>query len=416
MNNVLIQILIILSGSLVNFLIPLLFGLEQYGLFLKTNILVFFFHKLADLISEPLISIVDKKILFIASLTIGLVVFILFISVRSILAVAGGEWLLISMLWSNCVLLAMTAQNMKKSIIFYLSFFIIIFLILLFSTYFNLLSIAITKVLIFANIAPASICFSLLLFNNKIGSSLKGLSYNTIKILGFLPGLFSLTLVNNLFTNILPVYLSFIFPPQLLGLFKTQVSIAQAATMLFPVNTKMLLCYFTETTSSSLLLEKMLKLSMNYFCIIALIGFSVMAIYEQKLEFAQILTILPIAHASIIVERYLLAKILRKQLMIINLIASFIICLAVLYLDTSNQMTLLYVCSISFYLLLMLFVTETFSFKQMIQFVAIETPIVLLCAMHSYYTGFFALLGSLLIVYISTPFNHVSIYFWRDTL
>ncbi len=51
MFNLLIQALTLLSGLVVNFVIPGLYGLEAYGAFIKANVLVFLFQKLLDIIN-----------------------------------------------------------------------------------------------------------------------------------------------------------------------------------------------------------------------------------------------------------------------------------------------------------------------------------------------------------------------------
>ena len=357
MMNLLIQILTLCSGLLINFLIPLLFGLEEYGLFIKANILVFFFHKLTDVVSEPLISNVEKKQLLPISLSFGVFILLVFQVINSFFQ-SGSTYLLSAMIWSNAILLLLFALNLRKLVVVYLSGFIAMFLTLLFSVYMHVIHLTITQVCSFTNFIPATLCLAYTLTLKKVPFSYEGLVENFIKTIRIMPKLFSLTLVNNLFSNILLFYLSFIFPPQLLGLYRVQVSIVQSVVALFPINSKVLSTYFLEATIESNFIEKLLLFSLNYFYLIALAGFLIVGIYQEKPEFSQVFLLLPIVHASIIVERYMLGRYMRQQLMMINIIITIFSCLTVLCIHTLDQMVILYSTGISLYLLIMLFFIE----------------------------------------------------------
>ena len=218
MLNIFIQILTLFSGLLINFLIPLLFGIEEYGIFIKANILVFLFQKLMDVISEPLISNVDKNQLFPVAFAVGIFLLSIFLTIDYFFS-AGSPWLLSSMFWSNCILLVLYALNLRKLVLIYLIFFIIIFTTLLLSVLFKITELSITNVCGITNFIPSTCCLFFLLYTRQMPLSFNGFHTNIMRMILLIPRLFSLTLVNNLFTNILPFYLSFIFPPQLLGLF-----------------------------------------------------------------------------------------------------------------------------------------------------------------------------------------------------
>lgn len=406
MINIFIQILGLTSGLLLNFLVPLLFGLEQYGIFIKTNLLVFFFHKCIDLVSEPLLSVVDKASLLFVSLAVASIFFTAFL-VANYFFTAGSVWLLGSMLWSNCVLLVMYAHMMQRWVLFYLCLFIVISFGLLFSRYFGLLYISIEDALVYANFLPSSLCIILMLVKQKLVVRFCDLLRDCIKILRFLPSLLSLTLVNNLFTNILPFYLSFVFTPQLLGLFKVQISIAQSVGSIFPVNIKTISTYFLRSERNQLL-ERTLKLSMNYFSVLALFGFAYMGLYEKKIGFAQMFMLLPVIHASVILERYLLGIALRKKLMVVNLLVSLITCGVVLYVQTINQMLLLYTLGVSLYLFLMLAITPFFPSKKIIKVLALMTPLVVLSSMGSCVLGYTILVGCALAIFAASIVNKSS--------
>ena len=412
MINIYIQFLILCSGLLVNFLIPVLFGLEEYGLFIKANILVFLFHKFTDVVSEPLISNVDKKILLPVSVSIGVCILFLFLIVNCFFS-AGSPFLLASMIWSSSVLLTIIAQKLTKWVVFYLSTFIIIFLSLLFSVAFKVISLSITDVMGITNFVPATFCLFVLLGTKQLEIAFDKIYLNFIIMLQLIPRLFSLTLVNNLFTNILPFYLSFVFPPQLLGLFRVQVSIVQSVIAIFPINSKIISAYFRESHSGNNFIEHTLRISLNYFCIIALFGYIFVGLYEDKLEYAQVFILLPVMHAAVILERYMLGLSKNKNLIIINLMVSILSCFLVLWVQTISQMMLLYSTGISLYLLSMLFVTNSFKFKKLVCLIAVSTPLIVFFSIHSGLVGVVSLLFFALMVFLFIPVNKQSMSLLR---
>ncbi|MFC3907954.1 hypothetical protein ACFORL_02515 [Legionella dresdenensis] len=411
MLNILIQALTLGSGLLINFFIPLLFGLEKYGLFIKANILVFLFHKFTDVISEPLISNVDKKALLPVSFAVGAFVLVLF-SCTNIFFSAGSPWLLASMVYSSSVLLVMYAQRLQMAIVTYLSVFIAIFIILLSVAYFNLYNITITEIIGITNSLPATAWLLFLLLNKKIEVSFNGIWHSVASMLRIIPTLFSLTLVSNLFTNILPFYLSFIFPPQVLGLFRVQVSIVQSVVAIFPVNVKAISAHFVQAESDEFLLEKMTRLSLNYFYLLAFVAYLFIGLYKGYQEFAQVFFILPVLHLSVILERYLLGIKRRQQLITINVIVSIFACIAVLKVDTLPQMILLYASGIAAYLMLML-TTISFRLKRMIALIALSAPLSVFVAMNSVSLGCLMLTACIFSVFALSPIDKNAISLLR---
>lgn len=394
MINIYIQFLTLFSGLLVNFFIPILFGLEEYGLFIKANLVVFLFHKFTDVVSEPLISNVDKRILLPVSISIGLFITFLFLIVDFFFS-AGSPWLLISMIWSSCVLLTMIAQKQLFWVLIYLCLFVVIFLILLGAITIELTHLTITNVLGITNLLPSTFCLFVLISNRKLKISFNNIFSNFWVTLKLIPRLFSLTLVNNLFTNILPFYLSFIFSPHLLGLFRVQVSIVQSVTAIFPIHSKVISEYLRESSLKENLINQTLCISLNYFHFIALIGYIFVGIFENQLEFAQVFIILPIMHASMILERYLLGSSKNIQLIIINLIVAFFSCIFVLEVHSIEQMMLLYATGVSFYLFLLVFNMGQLKFKNLLLALSVMTPLII------YYSNFSSMLGAVFLLIVS---------------
>lgn len=408
MLNISIQILTLLSGLLINFLIPVLFGIEEYGIFIKANILVFLFQKLMDVISEPLISNVDKNQLFPVALCVGFFLLSIFLGIDCFFS-AGSPWLLSSMYWSNCLLLILYALNLRKLVLVYLIAFIGLFTILLLSVLFKLTDLSITNVCGITNFLPSTFCLLYILCTRKLPLSLDGLYTNLRGMIILIPRLFSLTLVSNLFTNILPFYLSFIFPPQLLGLFRIQVSIVQSVVAVFPINSKVLSTYFLAIKDQNNFLEKIIAFSINYFYTIALLGYLCVGFYNGNSEFCSVFLLLPVVHAAVILERYMLGMAMRRTLSAINLIISLFACIAVTYVDTIGQMVLLYASGLSLYLFCMLIFTSAFQLKLIVRLMALSTPLAVLLAINSFNLGLSIVVSSAMIVFMLAPLNRKSL-------
>lgn len=417
MLTILMQALTFFSGLLVNFVIPVCWGVGEYGLFIKENIFVLMFHKLADLISEPLISLDGNVSLFSNAIVMGAFLLTLFWMLSCIAPISmGSGWLLGCMVWSNCVLIVMHAKSLHRWIVFYLILFIFFFLLGVIVRYYHFYEVTIVQILELTNLVPAVVFFMALCLGKKIELSFlsfKATASNLISILKVTPKLFSLTLVNNLFTNILPCYVSFVFTPQALGLFKIQMSIAQMAVVVFPVSAKVISFYFYKY-NSKLLLESTLRLSINYFSFIALCAYAYIAGYEKKFEISHIVLLLPVIHVSVILERYLLGSALRNRLIAINWYVAIISCLVIVCVHTLSEMIFLYSFSIVLYVFLMLTLIESSLSKLIIMSLS-----ALSCALGliSYYSMGYCLIGlsvSVIVLFIFFPIHKNMLIFSRE--
>ena len=406
MINIGIQILTLFSALLVNFLIPLLFGLEEYGVFIKANILVFLFQKIVDVVSEPLISTVEKDQLLPLFLGVaGLALFIFFVA--NLFFSAGSPILLSTMYWSNGLLLVMYAQQLHKLVLFYLALFNVIFLVLLASLHQNWLNITIPDVLSLTNMLPSTLCFFWLFVNKKLAVSFTGTLNNLKRIILLIPSLCSLTLVSNFFTNILPFYLSFVITPQLLGLFKVQTSILQSVAAIFPINAKIISASFLDTTKKSYLIESWIRFSMNYFYMISILGVCVAHWYGRGMGLSKIFILLPLLHLAFILERFLLGMRMRKELIIINIIVTLTLCSILVFVRTIPQIILFYGVGTSLYVLFMIGMAPItlHRFKSIVIGIVFLTPVLIYITIDSDFFSSLALLLCASIVFLSIPMN-----------
>ncbi|MEB0199314.1 hypothetical protein QN415_19170, partial [Pseudomonas sp. 5S4] len=207
MVNLLIQVLTLISGLVVNFVIPGLYGLDAYGEFIKANVLVFLFQKLLDIINEQLLGSVEAQYIFAMSLCMAVLVFCGFSAFNAVSEI-GNPWMLSVMLLSSACLLSLFGLRLYSWIVGYLVLFLGIFSISLIISYQNFFPLSIVEVLILTNLVPCAFAFVVLIFNGaRLPLGRQWLStFRQVAML--LPRMISITLVFNLFTNILPYILS----------------------------------------------------------------------------------------------------------------------------------------------------------------------------------------------------------------
>ncbi|MGY2160030.1 hypothetical protein [Pseudomonas tolaasii] len=207
MINLLIQVLTLFSGLVVNFVIPGLYGLEAYGTFIKANVLVFLFQKLLDIVNEQLIASVEAEYTLVTSLFMATLIFLLFNAVN-LIDYIGNPLLLGVMLLSSACLLSMFSLRLQRWIVGYLIIFLCVFFTALLLSYLSVWPLSIVDILILTNLIPCLYAVVVLFFNGAKLPMGKQLLLTCHRVLLLLPRMVSITLVFNLFTNILPFILS----------------------------------------------------------------------------------------------------------------------------------------------------------------------------------------------------------------
>ncbi|QDQ40655.1 hypothetical protein E3226_009745 [Legionella geestiana] len=400
LQNAITQALMLISGLLVNLFIPLVYGLTAYGEFLKTNLLVFIFHKFTDVLGEPLISQVERPLLFSVSFALGLLILSAFALLHLVYPV-GSVALLAAMLFSNCVLLVLYANLMRTAVSLYLLMFTTLFFVL--PPLFKPFADDIVNLLIAINLIPASLFALTLLFSGKIHPQTPNIAPEVVKMLRTLPGLFALTLVNNLFTNILPWYLSFFLPAAELGLFRVQVSVVQAAGFLFPVHTRVIAEMLVKARDTHADASGLLSLSLHYF-FLAAFGACIAACWLPFIKpFTPVLVILPLYHACLIYERFLLAKQETRALRRINLAIALFSMLVITRVHSLSGMMLLYATGLALYLLMLHHAQPAMPANRLVRTVALGTPLMLLLAYFSWPLELLTLATALVFLWVCMP-------------
>lgn len=319
MVNVVIQALLLLCALLVNFVIPVIYGLESYGAFIKANILVFLFQRLTDISTEPLIGYVEAGSIFPLSVALSTLVWMLFVAVDAVSGI-GSPALLAAMLLSSCAMLSMHALDLRRLLVVYLLVFLGMFLALLALKEWLHWAFSIESILFWTNLVPAFGASVILVRSGVRRPRAREVGQLLMSVVRMVPGNFSVSLVFNLFTNLLPYIFSKTLPLAELGLFRITTALVQSATTIFPINTKAVFVRLVGSNNRAGHLRILLSWSLLYFAIAGLAAL-VLASAEARINpYLALLASLPTLYWTVILERYLQATNQRRRLMAANLV------------------------------------------------------------------------------------------------
>lgn len=376
MVNVAIQVLLLLSALLVNFVIPALYGLESYGAFIKANILVFLFQKLTDITAEPLIGHIESNAIFPLAVVLSVFIWILFSFLNEVNNI-GSPGLLAAMLLSSCVMLSMHAMKLSRLLILYLITFVSVFLGLLMLKVREGWTFSIEDILLWTNLAPALAAAVILLSSGvKVPSGRETMSLLST-IVKMLPRNFALTLVFNLFTNLLPYVFSKTLPLADLGLFRVITALVQSATSIFPVNTKAIFVGLVSSKNKSGHLRALLAWSLLYFAGVGLTALVAASIVRSAIPYLALVASLPTLYWTVMVERYLQAVRRRRQLMMVNLAFGVPALACAFQVTTIEEAVLYYALGLALYAVLVLSLVKDIAPPYLLMPVALLAPAVI---------------------------------------
>lgn len=318
MVNLLIQALTLISGLVVNFVIPGLYGLDAYGEFIKVNVLVFLFQKLLDIINEQLLASVKPEHILVTSLFMASLIFLLF-SGFSLIVDLGNPLLLSVMLLSSACLLSLFGLRLHRWIVAYLIIFLVVFSVSLFIGHQKIWSLSIVDILILTNLIPCLLALGVLFTHGAKLPIGKQLLSTFRQVIVLLPRMISITLVFNLFTNILPFILSRSLPVGELGLFRVIVSIIQSATSLFPINVRAVFVAFISGGQRQEQYRIIMSVALLYFALVGLSGYAMGWLLPQYSGYLALLPCLPVLYWAVVTERYLVASGLQRKVIIANI-------------------------------------------------------------------------------------------------
>jgi hypothetical protein len=164
----------------------------------------------------------------------------------------------------------------------------------------------------------------------------------------------SITLVFNLFTNILPFVLSRSLPVGELGLFRVIVSIIQSATSLFPINVRAVFVAFISGGQRQEQYRIIMSVALMYFALVGLSGYALGWLLPQYAGYLALLPCLPVLYWAVVTERYLVASGLQRKVIIAN-IAVGILAVAgmLLFVQGLKDAELFYAFGFSAYLIIL---------------------------------------------------------------
>jgi hypothetical protein len=351
MVNLLIQALTLISGLVVNFVIPGLYGLDAYGEFIKANVLVFLFQKLLDIINEQLLASVEAEHILVTSLFMASLIFLLF-SGFSLIVDLGNPLLLSAMLLSSACLLSLFGLRLHRWIVAYLIIFLSVFSISLFVGHQKIWTLSIVDILFLTNLIPCLFALAVLFTHGAKLPVGKQLLSTFRQVIVLLPRMISITLVFNLFTNILPYILSRSLPVRELGLFRVIVSIIQSATSLFPINVRAVFVAFISGGQRQEQYRIIMSVALLYFAMVGLSGYAMGWLLPQYSGYLALLPCLPVLYWSVVTERYLVASGLYRKVIIANVtVGVFAVIGMIVFVQGLKHAELFYALGFSAYLM-----------------------------------------------------------------
>lgn len=343
-----IQLLLLAAALLVNFVIPAVYGLEAYGAFIQANILVFLIQKLTDLMTEPLISRVAPVSVFPLSLMLSLAVWVVFVLTDRIVEL-GSTALLAAMLLSSCAMLSMHALGFRRLLLVYLLAFSGAFLCLLAATHAGKATFSIRDILFWTNLIPATVVSLVLLRKNVVIPDVQALKGLMAIVFRMAPENFAISLVFNLFTNLLPYVFSRTLPLADLGLFRVITALVQSATTIFPINTKTLFVALVNSDNKSDYVRLLLVWSALYFALVGLGALFLANVRPQLLPYLALVTSLPTLYWTVMLERYLQAAGLRRALIAANLQIGAVVLAGAIFVQSVEAATYCYAFGLALY-------------------------------------------------------------------
>lgn len=240
-SKVAVQIFSVISGVLAVFLVPLVYGIEQYGAFLKTSLLSFVIHRLIDVANEPLLATEKESNILVVCLFNGMCMTVGIVIVCHIFDLTGLDIpLLVSMMVSSAYVSYLYKKN-DFDLLKYYFVYIPVFLLLLIAKPVSNISF------LFQIVAWGAIISSFI-----FGGIWRTSSFSTPKISDIFRSLFDLPkLVLFSFSNILITYLYIYLlmgtlTDQELGSLRYVLSLVQASVLLYPISMKHILKEFSE--------------------------------------------------------------------------------------------------------------------------------------------------------------------------
>lgn len=343
-----IQALTLMSALIVNFLVPIAYGVEAYGHFIQVNILVLVIQKFADIVIEPLMSSVESNYLFVTALLTSALVLLIAQWINYFDPIGSQGLLVVMLLSSNCMV-SMFALKLHRQLLLHLILVLGVFFILLGCDRFGLKSFTLSELLIWTNLVPALLSTVGLFRQGSQFPPAEKLGAAMLAALRLFPRNVSTTLVFNCLTNIFPYVLSKEMNARDVGMFRIITAILQSATSLFPINAKAILAEFVEGKDRPRKIYTVMAAALLYFSLIGVSALLVAYFWPKLAPYMQMIAILPVLYWAVLLERYMLAAGMIRPLIVINLVIGLVAVAAVFFVKELKHAELLYALGLSVY-------------------------------------------------------------------
>lgn len=344
MINLSIHITLLVSGLLVNFITPAVFGVTRYGEFIAANAVVLLLHRVADIVIEPLVRYTDKaQVIFISLLFNS--VFIIFFFVLDEMFSLGSSVLMLALLLSSSVLLSMHAMMQKSAILVFQLSMVALYVLLLYLA--PKWGFTIEQVMEMSVIFPSSFAVAYVIISGAVLPTATELRL-ALGILKKSTGqALTVNAATTMLTHGLPVILSLTLGMRELGVFKIATSVVQSAITFFPIQIRSISHAMVQGAEN--LWPSLSRVVVFYFSLMGLM-LLLAGIAEPRIAvYVQLAVVLPVFYWVLLAERYWVSRYEMKTLYTINLVVMLIVLLSATQTHTLHLALLLYATGLSLY-------------------------------------------------------------------
>ncbi|WP_157830635.1 hypothetical protein [Aeromonas sobria] len=294
--------------------VPLIYGLEEYGTFLRLALISFILHRVIDIMNEPLIVTSNKDDIFGITIKNGIVVSFFSLLVVFFFDIKGLDFaLLVSLFFSSSYITFLYKNNDNRLIIYYYFTYLSVFAFVMSLSSLELYSMTVSQfyqVVTWASVVISICFFAKPVFSpSKIRLNLHGNQENIIHLIGFS---FSNIFLSYLFLYLMMDYMN----DKELGALRVALALVQAAIICYPINLKFIQMDFIKIGDERLYYHLVFSsiffiggcTLLSYVVSLDLRVLKRMQDYISVMDIKLLVSITPIVFLSYLLERYCSAK------------------------------------------------------------------------------------------------------------
>jgi hypothetical protein len=317
MLNALIQLSTFAYGMVFNFLLPYIYGLDAYGEFVAQNAVIFLLYRAMAIIREPLIRFTSPPLLLANSLTLNVLIILVFLIVERFIPM-GSPYMLAGLLVNGSCLLTMQAMKLRRSFIVSVAAMAVCLAGLMLWSKAHGFNLSLTQVVTISVWVVSALSMLYLFMHGAVVPGLRELKVTVGQVMHQVPRIISITAVMNMLTSASPLFLVNVLTSHDMGLFKVMTSVIQSATIVFPVSTQAVLTSFVTHPHGVKFYRLLSSIAMMYFAA-ACAGLVACALIAPSLvPYVGLAACLPAYYQGILLERHLTATHHIRLLVILN--------------------------------------------------------------------------------------------------